>query len=245
MMAEAAIEAMRQAQEESAWAACHDPLTGLGNRKLLEEISSASVSDEAGGTFAIAIDLNRFKDINDSFGHEAGDLVLKATAQHLLRRTVEGRDFTFRVGGDEFVLLIDRSQMAGDPQQLCNGLVDQLREPVNYKGVELRAGASVGFAISDDQTPLGQALRYADLALCEAKAQGRNRAQVYSATIGATYDKKLQLANDLKAALENGDITVDSMVGEGTTFYLRLPASSTFDRNQAANDSVSCQNAYA
>ncbi len=202
--AESAFKAERHALKEQAWTARHDPLTGIGNRQLLEEVK-ANVADEY---LAIAIDLDRFKHVNDSFGHEAGDHVLIETARRLKALCKTEKDKIFRIGGDEFVMLIEQSMLTSPPQDFCDWIVDQVLEVTDYHGVELRVGASVGFAWSSSEASLVEALKRADMALFEAKVQGRNRALAYTATIGATHFEKIELANDLKAAIEKGQINI-------------------------------------
>ncbi|MEL6316503.1 MAG: diguanylate cyclase, partial [Pseudomonadota bacterium] len=179
-LAEQAFDAMRKAKEESARAARRDTLTGLGNRKLLDELIDTPSRSAAGRFMVAAIDLDRFKDVNDSYGHEAGDAVLVATAQRMLTRLDEGRDFAFRIGGDEFVVLMELGPDDADPQDFCAWLLADLSEAIPYRGVALRCGGSIGYAVAEGDQPLRAALRQADLALYEAKAQGRNAARAYT-----------------------------------------------------------------
>ena len=206
-LAEAALNATRKAQQESAWAARHDSLTQLGNRMLLEEMLGVDARDPSEQPFAIAIDMDRFKAINDSYGHEAGDAVLQATAKRLKKFLRSRSDFAFRIGGDEFVVLLNAAEMHQSPQAFCDWLIDDLLEPVPYDDIELRVGASVGFAHGAPGEPFRETLRRADMALYEAKRQGRSLAIAYTATIGALHSEKTQLAKEFADAMERGEIS--------------------------------------
>lgn len=210
-MAEDAFEAMKSAQQESAWAACHDTLTGLGNRKLLDEISALPPEerDKESGLLVVAIDLDRFKDVNDTYGHEAGDIVLASVGKRLKEKVRGNRDFAFRIGGDEFVLLLEFHGTEAQAQWKCDALLDQLLVPSHFRSVELTVGASIGFALIEDGNQLADALKRADLALYEAKSKGRNQAVAYSATLGVAHDAKINLINDFKTSIANDEIVVE------------------------------------
>lgn len=207
-LAEDAIEAMREAQAESAWSARHDKLTGLGNRKYLEEIAAAPADGMRPSTLVIALDLDRFKEVNDTYGHEAGDLILIATAQRLEERIRAGRDFAFRIGGDEFIVLQEFSEDEASAHENCSDLLFHLLQPVEYKDVELQVGASIGFALAEEGEPLAATLRRADLALYASKADGRSCVNAYSPSIGSAHDAKMDLIRDFKSAIKDDQIEV-------------------------------------
>lgn len=201
----AAYDAERKALEEQAWAARHDSLTKLGNRQFLDEALEVA----QGQYFLIvAIDLDLFKHVNDSFGHAAGDHVLTETAARL-RAAAKGQDDqVFRIGGDEFVLLVGMDDLNVAPKAFCDWLADILAESVEYEGVNLRIAASLGYAETGEGNSPRQVLRQADMALYEAKSKGRNKALAYTDSIGAAHIAKITLANELKAAIENGEIGI-------------------------------------
>ncbi|MBW3242861.1 EAL domain-containing protein [Epibacterium sp. DP7N7-1] len=207
-MAEEAFEAMRAAQEESAWSARHDKLTGLGNRKHLEETASAPATAQQAGTLVIALDLDRFKYINDTYGHEVGDLVLEQAARRISDKIQPGCDFAFRIGGDEFALLVEFSGSEAEAFEYCSDLLFELLQPVRYKDVELEVGVSIGFALCEPGETLLSALRRADLALYASKADGRSCVNAYSTDIGAAHDEKMDLIRDFKQAFRNDEIKV-------------------------------------
>ncbi len=190
----------------------HDPLTGLANRVLLQErlAEAVAASVRAGGQGALAfLDLDNFKHINDTFGHEAGDAVLRAIAARL-RANTRDQDTVARVGGDEFVLVIkDQPGL----QQLAD-LVERIRAavalPVDVGGQEILPGASIGVAVfpRDGDTP-GLMMRAADAAMYHAKALGRNNAQFYSAELNQAVHLHLQFEASLRRALGNGELALD------------------------------------
>lgn len=201
----AAYNAERKALEEQAWAARHDSLTKLGNRQLLDEALEAAQGQRF---LVVAIDLDLFKHVNDSFGHAAGDHVLAATADRLRAAAMGESDRAFRIGGDEFAVLVGMDHLNVAPKAFCDWLADILAESTQYQGVNLRIAASLGYAESDEGASPRQVLRQADMALYEAKSQGRNKALAYTDSIGAAHIAKISLANELKAAIENGEIGI-------------------------------------
>ena len=115
----------------------------------------------------------------------------------------------FRIGGDEFVLVIGFDGTEDRAQWLCDALLEELLYPSEYKEVRLRVGASIGYALPVPGESLAQALKRADLALFEAKEKGRNQAILYDATLGAAHDAKLSLINDFKYAFERNEISIE------------------------------------
>ncbi|MEO1194832.1 MAG: EAL domain-containing protein [Pseudomonadota bacterium] len=201
----AAYDAERKALAEQAWAARHDNLTGLGNRQLLEEALEAADGQRF---LIVAIDLDLFKHVNDSFGHSAGDHVLRQTAQRLRKAASGHDDQVFRIGGDEFIMLVRLDNLQVHPQALCDWLADHLAERTEYRGVNLRIGASLGYSELTEGASPRTKLRQADMALYEAKSQGRNRALGYNDSIGAAHIEKVTLAQELKLAVENKEIDI-------------------------------------
>lgn len=212
-MAEGAYEAMREALDENSRAARRDALTGLGNRLLLEEIMSESRLSDALGTgetiICLCVDMDRFKEVNDTYGHAAGDAVLTATAARIAGMIDGDRDLGFRIGGDEFVIL---RQMARDEsaERYASALLAEICAPVDYGAARLSIGASIGFALVDRSgPPLREAMRRADMALYRAKDQGRNRAVAYAPEIGARFDTHMRLLKDFRRAMETDQIFVE------------------------------------
>ncbi|EBA14748.1 ammonium transporter [Roseobacter sp. SK209-2-6] len=208
LMAEEAYIAMCEAQQDSAWAARHDRLTGLGNRMHLEEIASDTVEGGMSGALVIAFDLDRFKEVNDTYGHEAGDLVLQESANRICKPLRNGQDFAFRIGGDEFVVLLDSTMPQEEAEELCNDILFELLQPIKFKKTELRVGASIGFSTASPTASLSTALHQADLALYASKRDGRSCVNGYTEEIGAAHEEKLNLIKDFKLAFERNEIEI-------------------------------------
>ncbi len=169
-----------KAREQLADLARKDPLTGLGNRRFLDETLTRlqSPGDRAGKYALLYIDLDRFKEINDTFGHETGDVVLQHVADSL-RALVDPEDSIFRLGGDEFAVVFANPKRE---RVLSSGraIVEHFSKPLQLNDAVCQYGASVGIAFSADIPDL---MRQADIALYAAKRQGRGRMAVYSSEL--------------------------------------------------------------
>ncbi|WP_342078083.1 EAL domain-containing protein [Yoonia sp. SS1-5] len=193
--------------------ALHDALTSLPNRRFLEERLAdynklLAVTELPLGV--LHIDLDRFKEINDRLGHAAGDAVLKQAAQ-ILDELAQNDDFVARVGGDEFMMLCPMMDDSGQERDriiaLGEEIVAKLSEPVHFEDELAFFGASVGIAFSQpDTTDLATLVVDADIALYQAKEDGRNQAAVFSTEIAAAIAGKRTMRDDLLAALEHGEL---------------------------------------
>jgi diguanylate cyclase (GGDEF)-like protein/PAS domain S-box-containing protein len=177
------ITAQRTASERLAYEATHDSLTGLPNRAYV--VTRVIEALEAGGHHVLAavlfIDLDNLKTINDMFGHDAGDDVLRSAAQRL-RRAVRFDDVVARLGGDEFVALLIGQIARPDLDALADRLHATLSEPVVIEGVALRIGASIGIVVIENNDPRGAAeiLRDADTAMYAVKTTGRGKSHYFT-----------------------------------------------------------------
>jgi diguanylate cyclase (GGDEF)-like protein/PAS domain S-box-containing protein len=191
--------------------AMHDPLTGLANRTLLQEVLQ-SVLEQPGVVDRVAVlacDLDGFKVINDRYGHAAGDEVLVHVAG-VLRAATAGRGTVARLGGDEFVVVVQDSNSARAVFEVAASILASLREPVRVQRRRLTVNASIGIALADPETIAGGApalLAAADAALYRAKAGGRGRTEVYDATM-AFHGTMGGLQADLADALTNGELVL-------------------------------------
>ncbi len=186
-------------------AANHDALTGLFNRRAVYEHMSGSGNSAQGGDFTrciLKLDLDLFKQVNDSLGHDAGDRVLVRVAKILQELTRPG-DFVGRIGGDEFVILIDNPRDLKMIQDLAQRIVTAVGKPIELDRIQTKIGASIGFTIaaSSDATP-DQLLIEADLALYEAKRGGRSQVCAYSNALAEEIETRRILFNEINAALE-------------------------------------------
>lgn len=194
-------DALATEKSKAEHEALHDGLTGLPNRRHLDRrLAEISTSKAHADVYALHVDLDRFKQINDTLGHAAGDFVLQSVAR-TLRAAVRDVDFVARVGGDEFVVLCDGAVDGRIAQAIAERVVSQLAEPVSFEGNLCRFGASVGVA-SAPAARASDLLVRADLALYEAKALGRNRVEIFSAALHERMTDKKILADELLRGLE-------------------------------------------
>ena len=204
-----------------------DVLTGLANRRAFVDVLDATLPRAKrahAGLSVLMIDLDNFKPVNDRHGHLVGDLALKEAA-HRLRGTLRGEEFAARIGGDEFVVLVEHEQGAATPQQVAERIVKRLSAPYTVDGLTVRLGASVGIAtFPTDSADAQDLLRKADVALYAAKEGGRGRAGAYSADMDEDLERRARCEDELRGALANGDIVpyfqplIDLSTGEITTF---------------------------
>jgi diguanylate cyclase (GGDEF)-like protein/PAS domain S-box-containing protein len=196
------------------YAATHDALTGLANRSLFAdhlELALATAARHADSRAAVLFcDLDRFKMVNDSLGHAAGDALLRQVGGRL-REAVRPGDTVARLGGDEFAVLcpelVDDAQAGG----LAERIMAAVEGPYRLEGgpQDLLVGTSVGVALSTDPPQdAEQLLREADTALYEAKRRGRNRVELFSGQLSDSLTDRLRLESDLRRALEGGQFVL-------------------------------------
>ena len=201
-----------RAEEKIAYMAHHDALTDLANRTQLVaridyELARTRQSVESFAVFML--DLDRFKEVNDSLGHPIGDLLLRQVAGRL-RETTRDSDTVARIGGDEFAIL---QTLAGQTTEeittLAERLLSNLAEPFEVNGHHISVGASIGVAIAPhDGNEAGELLRNADLALYRAKASGRNAYSFFELAMDTEARSRHALEGDLRKALAQGEFDV-------------------------------------
>lgn len=205
--AERQKEALVQARDKLSYQSLHDALTGLPNRRYLDQFMSQDTSSRPEERVAfVHIDLDHFKEINDSFGHAAGDEVLK-TAAARLSAVIEEHEFVARIGGDEFVI----ASVAGDIEARCRMIaarvIETLGQPMKLSTQECRTGASVGIAIQKEEAEsLEQLLINADIALYEAKKRGRSRVEYFTDELRCAVIANKRIADELIEALEKDQL---------------------------------------
>ena len=184
----------------------YDPLTGLMNRALFREHLEGVFARQRkdGSRFAIfMLDLDRFKHVNDAYGHHSGDILLKAAAKRIRDLVREG-DLAARLGGDEFALIVQSGQddFEAGCQRLAKRLIDVVGRPFQLEGRQATVGCSIGIALpSASGERSDELLRGADLALYKAKNSGRNCFHLYSDELKAEADQRNALENDLRQAI--------------------------------------------
>ncbi len=185
----------------------HDYLTDLPNRVLLHDrLSQALAAAERGTKGALLfVDLDFFKHINDTLGHQAGDKVLQEVARRLVE-AVRADDTVSRQGGDEFVLLLVRLADPRDAARVAEKLIQAVELPILVEGQELRISASVGIALfPQDARDIKTLMKQADTALYHAKEAGRGRYSYFTGTMSEKAEQRMRMEHDLRLALANDD----------------------------------------
>ena len=187
----------------------HDSLSGLPNRiHMVERLDAALArlgSENEEYAVVAYIDIDRFKDVNDTLGHEAGDQLVKAVTRRL-KTFLNAEDFLSRFGGDEFAVLCE-SATSNSGDALAERIAKAFQAPFNINGQSIRVTASVGIAMAPDHgTTVDEVMRHADIALYEAKNRGRDRAVQFTIDMGHHVEERRAIELDLRTALENGGL---------------------------------------
>jgi diguanylate cyclase (GGDEF)-like protein/PAS domain S-box-containing protein len=197
-------------QHRLAHLAHHDVLTGLLNRVLFQErMAEASERAQMGEPFALlSIDLDGFKTVNDTFGHLAGDKLLKLIA-HRLIGCVRNTDTLARLGGDEFAIIHSSTDPLHTARVLAARVIEALTAPYDIDGVQAEVGVSIGIAVGGgDRAGVDRLMKEADLALYRAKHEGRGVFRSFEPEMGANIDDRQALAVDLRNALANDEFAL-------------------------------------
>lgn len=191
--------------------AMHDALSGLPNRSFFGERLADLIREvrRTGHTAAVlSIDLDRFKEVNDTLGHLIGDALIRTVGQRLAR-LLRPSDLVARLGGDEFAVIAPDVGELGDLQTLADRIINALRAPYAVMGHTLAIGASIGItSITRETGEVADIMRRADVALYRAKNEGRNRACIYDAAMDADLRERKEMERDLKDAIEYNDLMI-------------------------------------
>ncbi|MEW5289037.1 EAL domain-containing protein [Erwinia papayae] len=186
--------------------AFHDVLTGLPNRALVEENlthSLARLMRQQQQVALLLLDLDRFKLINDTYGHHAGDELIIEVGRRLGELINDG-DTVGRLGGDEFVVIVNQIDSLHSVQLLCEKIIDAINRPFTLLGNDVWTGISIGVALApEDASDKAEMMRKADIALYEAKSQGRGQFRLFVAAMDESVKTRQQVAADLRAALQS------------------------------------------
>jgi diguanylate cyclase (GGDEF)-like protein/PAS domain S-box-containing protein len=202
----------KRSEERINFLAHHDVLTDLPNRSLcIERLRDAMAqaqrrSEKVGVLF---IDLDRFKNVNDSLGHHVGDALLRSVARRL-GEAVRGGDTVSRLGGDEFVVVLGGIRSDDEiPRLVESRIVPQMRRPHHVAGEEFHVSCSIGIAVyPDDGLEIDVLMRHADVAMYEAKAIGRDNVQYFTVALNLRAQERLHLENSLRHAIERGELSL-------------------------------------
>jgi len=170
---------LETSRAQAQYLAFHDSLTGLPNRALFEDRLALALARREATVAVLLLDLDRFKIVNDTMGHQAGDALIRDFGTRLVSLTREC-DTIARLGGDEFAILIENAELA-ELRNLATRIVEDIRRPFEICGVEVLVGVSVGIAVSPPSgvAPL-ELVRRSDIALYQAKVGGRNAYRLFS-----------------------------------------------------------------
>ena len=226
------ITTRKHAEERVQYLATHDPLTGLPNRAMFWQLVALAIDSAKRRECKVAIlyiDLDRFKIINDSLGHEAGDVLLREMAARF-RECLRGSDVLARLGGDEFVVLIPEVQGQAQVALVARLLLSAALRPVQIYSQECRVTASIGICLHPQEGQEDQdVMRHADLAMYHAKEQGKNTYQFYSEAAHTRSAGRILIETQLRHALERDEfalhyqakVQVDTDVITGVEALLR------------------------
>jgi diguanylate cyclase (GGDEF)-like protein len=202
----ASVVAWRLNEEQ----ALKDSLTRLPNRRLFHDRVAHALArgQRRPGTMAVLfIDLDKFKDVNDSLGHPSGDHLLTSVAERL-RAILRPGDTAARLGGDEFAVLVEDIGGESDAVKVAQRLLDALASPFNLRGRELTVGASVGIAVSAPGDTVDDLLRNADVAMYTAKQSGRGRHECFVPDMHAAVVRRVEMENYLRRAADDGEFVL-------------------------------------
>jgi diguanylate cyclase (GGDEF)-like protein/PAS domain S-box-containing protein len=206
------ITERKRTEQQINYMATHDALTGLPNRLMFSQLLNQAIRSAQRHRKQLAvlfIDLDRFKAINDSLGHEAGDRMLKEMARRF-KRSLRAVDVVGRLGGDEFIILTEEVDELSQIANVAHKILTTTIQPMSLQGEECRVTASIGISIypgdgTDEQT----LIKNADIAMYFAKEEGKNNYQFYSKDIQSQSNKRFSMETNLRRALERNELSLE------------------------------------
>lgn len=196
------ITAVREAQDRLAFEALHDPVTGLPNRQCFRDRVQQTIAalPETGSAAVLFLDLDRFKTINDSFGHAIGDKLLRAVSKRVELSLGSG-ETAARFGGDEFTILIPTVKAYSEATRIAEHIQSALATPFELEGHTVVITASIGIALGRKGSHPEDVLRHADVAMYRAKARGRARSEVFESDLDAPRMNLVQLESEIRKGI--------------------------------------------
>jgi len=206
------ITERKRIEQEMNYMATHDALTGLTNRMMFSQLLNQAIQSSRRYKKNLAvffIDLDRFKIINDTLGHDAGDQLLKEIARRF-RETMRSVDVVGRLGGDEFVILIEDFNNSLQVENVAKKILSAAMKPIMIGGEECRVTASIGISVYPDDGQDEQSLmKYADIAMYYAKEEGKNNYQFYTKNIKSHSNERMLIETNLRRALDRNELYLD------------------------------------
>jgi diguanylate cyclase (GGDEF)-like protein/PAS domain S-box-containing protein len=200
-----------QAEERLQYMATHDGLTGLPNSVLLNDRLDAALARARRAKRRVGVmflDLDHFKDVNDTLGHRVGDLLLKDLSRRI-RAALRQSDVLARISGDEFVVVLEDLADESAPERVARMILDEVRRPFQVEGQEIHVSGSLGLAIHpDDGNDAETLLKNADAAMYHAKELGRNGFRLFSAELAARRAQRVQVETALRRALKGNELAL-------------------------------------
>jgi diguanylate cyclase (GGDEF)-like protein/PAS domain S-box-containing protein len=222
------ISERKALEEQLRQLAFHDPLTLLANRNLFRDRvhhALALAQRENSSIAVMFLDLDNFKNINDSLGHDAGDRLLQAVARRIVK-TTRSSDTVARLGGDEFGILVEGIATSTEAERLADGIIETLSVPFPFDGMQVRVGASIGIAFSTPQAGAETLLSNADNAMYHAKGAGKNRHITFQPQMQDMLHERLRLEADIGRALAQEEFFLEyqPIIDLGTRSLLGVEA---------------------
>lgn len=204
-------EQLRNARDYLEHVATHDPLTSLPNRRLFNDsLDNSLIAARRNGQklAVLMLDLDQFKYINDTLGHEAGDALLRQTANRL-KQAVSDCDIVARLGGDEFTVIINQVDHLTSVEHVCESIRESLARPYLINGQEVCTAASIGVSMyPTDSVHSKELIRFADAAMYRAKVSGRNCVRVFTADLSSELSRRFKLETDLRLGIREESFDV-------------------------------------
>ena len=205
------ISELKAAQVQMETLAFFDPLTGLANRRLFKNrlVTSVKGAIRSGKSMALMfLDMDQFKRVNDTLGHDAGDILLKEVSNRL-SNTVRENDTVSRIGGDEFTILLTDISSVQDVRAVAEKILRAMSKPIRVKGQDILTSVSIGITMTpDDSTDTNVLMKNADLAMYSAKEQGRNNFQFFSEEMNHSILEHLAIEKEINEAIERNQFTL-------------------------------------